>query len=156
MHGSCSWPLLLAGAILLPAMAVSAATNTPGPHLVCDEPVFRFGVASNQAAIVHDFPLRNTGTTTARITRVAASCGCVVPELDRKEIPPGGQTVLHATFSLAGRQGHQNRVIRIMADDPVTPCLELWMEGDITRSPFEPDAINFGTVLPHRRQCAGR
>ena len=138
----------VAGVCLLLASQSSVATNAPGPHLVCDEPVFRFGIARNQTAIVHDFCLRNTGATTARITRVAASCGCVVPELEQKEIPPGGQTVLRATFSLAGRQGHQNRVIRVLAEDPVKPSLELWIEGDIVRSTFEPEIINFGTVLP--------
>ncbi len=154
MRNACLWfrrniPWgCIAGVCLLLATPASAIAPTSGPHLVCHEPVFQFGTASNQTAIMHTFQLCNEGSTTAHITRVAASCGCVVPELDRKEIPPGAQTSLRATFSLAGRQGHQRRVIRVLADDAVTPCLELWMEGDIARFPFDPETINFGTVLP--------
>ena len=138
------------GRLALPFLAgvVSAATNAPGPRLACDEPVFRFGTASNQATVTHTFLLRNDGAATAHVTRVAASCGCIVPELDRKDIPPGGQTSLRATFSLAGRQGHQRRVIRVMTEDAVNPAMELWFDGEIARFPFDPETINFGTVLP--------
>ena len=139
---------LLIATLTLPSAVLPAATGALPPRLVCAEPLFRFGTTSNQTSVVHTFLLRNEGTTTARVSRVAASCGCVVPELDLKEIPPGGQARLLATFSLVGRQGHQRRAIRIMADDAVVPCVELWIEGDIARAPFDPENINFGSVPP--------
>lgn len=140
--------IVLGATAVFGASASSAATNVFGPHLYCPAPLFQFGTATNQNTIVHTFDLCNDGQATVHITRVAASCGCLVPELDRKEIPPGGQTALRATFSLAGRMGHQRRVIRIMTEDAVVPAVELWMEGDIARFPFEPETINFGTLLP--------
>jgi hypothetical protein len=126
----------------------AAATNYVGPLLVCPEPVFQFGIVSNQSQVIHTFSLYNAGAATAHISRVVSSCGCVVPELDQKELTPGQQTSLRATFSLAGRTGHQRRVIRVMGTDPVTPYVELWLEGDVVRCDFEPETINFGTILP--------
>lgn len=135
------------GCALLPAMAATVSNIAP-PRLVCKEPVYLFGTASNQTSVTHTFLLSNEGAETARIVRVASSCGCVVPELDLKDVPPGGQTRVRATFSLAGRTGHQRRAIHVMGTDPTNPLLVLWLEGDITRCVFDPDLINFGTVLP--------
>ena len=138
--------------LLLPALALplsaAIAAGAAGPRLVCDAPTFNFGTTSNETSISHTFLLRNEGTATAHVSRVAASCGCIVPDLGRKEIPPGEQTSLRTTFSLAGRQGHQRRVIRVLTDDDVNPSLELWIEGDIARVPLDPETINFGSVLP--------
>lgn len=138
----------VSGAVALLAASAPAATNAPGFSLVCDEPVFRFGTVSNQASVAHVFTLRNAGLSPAHIRCVTSSCERVVSKLERKDIPPGGETALRTVFALAGEQGAQRRAIRIMADDTTTPCLELWLEGVIVHPAFEPEIVNFGTVPP--------
>ena len=133
---------------ILLASSALAATNALSPRLVCAEPVYRFGTVSNQVAVEHTFLLRNDGSAAVHIGRVMASCGCVVPVLDRKDIPPGEQAGLRTTLSLTGRQGPQRRVVHVMSNDAVTPLLELWLEGTVACPAFEPDTVNFGTVLP--------
>src|SRR5438128_9283562 len=97
--------LLLAGALSAPAVVRSAEdvpptpTPTPaGPKIQVDATEWDFGEIERKAPCVHDFILKNAGTVRLTISNAKASCGCTVPSLARKEIPPGETEPLKVTY----------------------------------------------------------
>lgn len=48
------------------------------------------------------FVLENTGSTPLNISNVVVSCGCIIPEWDKKSIKPGEKTKIKAIFDIVG------------------------------------------------------
>jgi hypothetical protein len=80
-------------ALLLLSLGLFAATARAG--LECAEPTVRAGDVRSGTALAHDFHLVNRGTLTLEITDLRATCGCLRPQLDRRQLAPGEEAVLH-------------------------------------------------------------
>lgn len=89
------------------------------------------------------FLFRNTGLGPLTITQVKVTCGCTVPELDKKTYMPGEQGTLYVTFDPKGKRGALARNITIFTDSELTPS-----EGIIVRSLVKPVIITEPMVLP--------
>ena len=74
---------------------------------------------TNDAHLAYLF--RNTGTGPLTITQVKTSCGCTVPELDKKTYMPGESGTLNVTFDPKGKTGTIARNITIFTDSEHTP-----------------------------------
>lgn len=64
---------------------------------------------------------RNTGAGPVTITQVKVSCGCTVPELDKKTYMPGESGTLTVTFDPANKNGSIARNITVFTDSELTP-----------------------------------
>ena len=86
---------------------------------------------------------RNTGAGPLTITQVKTSCGCTVPELDKKTYMPGESGTLNVTFDPRGKAGAVARNITVFTDSDSTPNETL-----IVRALVKPVVVIDPKVIP--------
>jgi hypothetical protein len=62
------------------------------------------------------FTFENTGTADLVILAATTTCGCTVPEYDRKPVSPGEAGKLEVVFDTSGRNGIQSKVISVRSN----------------------------------------
>ena len=105
---------------------------------------------------------RNTGSGPLTITQVKTSCGCTVPELEKKTYMPGESGTLDVTFDPKGKAGTIARNITIFTDSDSTPSETLIVRAYVKPvvvieprvMPFE--AVEKGTSATKEFQIYGR
>jgi hypothetical protein len=99
--------LLVVGLTLLTAPTARAA-------LECAEPTVRAGDVRSGTALAHDFHLVNRGSLPVEVTDVHATCGCLAPKLDRRQVPAGREAILHVEINtLTQPAGAHTWMIRV-------------------------------------------
>lgn len=109
---------------------------------VADAPQTRhaFGTIGTGAEGTHEFLVRNLGTAPLVLTRGATSCSCTVsdfesPEGDgesgRKEVPPGGSTLVRLTWRGKGAGGPFRQQATVFTNDPRRPEIAFVVEGTV-------------------------
>ncbi len=78
------------------------------------------------------FEFVNEGKEPVRITKVASSCGCTVPQLEKNLYQPGESGEIRAIFTFGSRTGLQRKRITVQASGETTEVHELFM---VTRIP---------------------
>jgi hypothetical protein len=101
------------------------------PKLVLQQTSYDFGTVKQGEVATHDFVLSNSGGDLLKISNVTASCGCTAAAPEKKELAPGESTNLKVSFNSAGRQGKQNKTIRIYSNDPQNPEMVLTFTGTV-------------------------
>jgi hypothetical protein len=145
-------------------LALSAAPARAG--LECAEPTVRAGEVRSGTPLACDFHLVNRGTQPVEITDVRATCGCLKPQLDRRQVPPGTEAVVHievntltqpagphtwlirVVYTEEGRPGELGLVLgaKILSEIAVQPpLLTLFLQAG-TAGPGEPTA---GAAIGH-------
>ncbi|RMH58815.1 MAG: DUF1573 domain-containing protein [Candidatus Hydrogenedentota bacterium] len=95
-----------------------------------------------QTVAVYHF--RNEGDKTVTIRKVRASCGCTVPQLDKRVYLPGETGVLRAFFAFGSRSGKQEKKIRIWTNEKdLKKPYELILRTEIPR------AVRFSPIFLH-------
>lgn len=149
---------LLLSALVLPA---SAGLQWENESLTIDA-----GPFDEEATGV--FAFTNTGDTAVTIASVESSCGCTVPELDKKTYAPGESGELRAVFTFSGREGVQTKTILVTSDDAAAPRQELKLTVNIPRlfeveprfvvwrkdQPADPKTISIRVLMPDVVQLA--
>jgi len=115
------------------------------------------------------FAFTNTGSEPIEIVEVHTSCGCTVPELEKRTYAPGERGELRAVFSFDGRDGQQVKTISVATDDPdskfhdltltvnipklldVSPYFVVWRKGQ----PADPKTISVRVLIPDILQITG-
>ena len=110
-----------------PALAQEAAAEAR-PKAVVDEPVFDAERVNKGKNIVHDFVVKNEGTTPLRITDVRPACGCTVADYD-EVIAPGASGKVHAVLDTTSFAGPISKGITVLTDDPENPQLTLTVKA---------------------------
>ncbi len=112
-----------------------------------DNPDYDFGTAETGGKIERVFVVKNVGTDPLVIHQVQAGCGCTTTDLVRKEIEPGGSTMLKAVLDLNGRVGKQSSAITIKSNDGNQGDLRISLIGVVTsRVTVTPASADFGRV----------
>ena len=67
------------------------------------------------------FTFENSGTSDLVILAATTTCGCTVPEYDRKPVSPGETGKMEVVFDTSGRNGIQSKIITVRsnASNPV-------------------------------------
>ena len=67
------------------------------------------------------FTFENRGTADLVILAATTTCGCTIPEYDRKPVSPGKTGKMEVLFDTSGRNGFQSKIItdRSNASNPV-------------------------------------
>ena len=96
---------------------LSEEAKALAPKMVLDEETFNFGTIKQGTVIEHDFTFRNEGKETLVIRKIRTTCGCTASEPSSKEIAPGEEATMHATFNSRAKKGKQLQTITIITND---------------------------------------
>ncbi len=120
------------------------------------EDYWEFGSIPLNSIVVHDFPIKNTGTDTLIITAVKPTCGCTTAPLESDKIAPGETTSLHVTLNTKKLNGLVRKFVNIECNDPISPYLRISFKAVINdpKQVFIPSPIiaDFGKVLKGEKQ----
>jgi hypothetical protein len=119
---------LMAKSVLL--LLVTGARISAAPQIAVDQPIYDFGCITNGTQILHDFAIHNAGDAELEISRVVSSCeACLRASLEKTNIPPGGEGVLHARLDLRLLNGTVSRAILLDCNDPNNDPLVVGLTG---------------------------
>ena len=116
-----------AGLLLLIFPMIGNAVE--GYKLVCDEPVYNFGMVDQTAVITNVFLIRNDGDLTYVHKYVHTSCGCTRGRVEKRMIEPGETVKLTAIYTAARRRGKQKKTLRMIPMNSAKPAIILYLEG---------------------------
>ena len=86
------------------------------PVMEFKDTLHNFGTIHEGEAVSYDFAFTNTGKTPLIITSASGSCGCTVPEYPHDPVLPGQAGTMKVTFNSAGKSGHQEKSVTIVAN----------------------------------------
>lgn len=129
---------------LSPANPAVAAPGTEGMgYLVFSSKIQDTGEILDSEPYELNYLFRNTGQGPLTITQVKTSCGCTVPELEKKTYMPGESGEMKVTFDPSGKSGAMSRNITVFTDSQRTPSETL-----IVRTLVKPVVVMEPRVLP--------
>jgi hypothetical protein len=95
---------------------VSTSSDTGKAILTFREYEHQFGKVDEGEKVAYIFTFENTGTSDLVILSATTTCGCTVPEYDRKPVSPGETGKLEVIFDTSGRNGVQSKVITVRSN----------------------------------------
>jgi hypothetical protein len=140
------WPLSM--------LVVLCVTTALRAGLECPQPLAQAGTVRSGTPLTYVFRLVNSGSQAIRITEVHASCGCLAPRLERRQVGPGESTELQVAINTltqaAGAHTWQVRVSYQEGErsDELTVVLGARIVSEVA---VEPPALTLTTdgVLAH-------
>jgi len=122
-------------------------TETKKPDIRFEGYTHDFGKVDPGRKIEHIFTFKNAGEKTLTISRVRTTCGCTAALVSEKSIPPNGRGEIRVNFDTSGRSGFQIQKIYVQTNDPVTPLVQLQIQGLLKADlAVSPGNISFGEV----------
>ena len=116
---------------------------------------FDFGWRDSAETVTNRFVLRNAGDVPLYLTDIRTSCGCTRAEPERRALAPGEETELEVRTALRGLNGRIRKSVTVTSNDPNTPHLSLWVEGDARAAvSLEPPSVSFGRIDPRHPPVA--
>lgn len=135
-----------AAAPAAPAAPVAQPTAS-GPEITFDIKSQDFGVISDDKNVNHQFKFKNTGKSTLTITNTQGSCGCTVPQLEKKTYEPGEEGEIKVEYHPQNRKGPQHTTVTVTSNDPTKPQVVLELKSDVRPLVgIEPTVLNLGQV----------
>jgi hypothetical protein len=136
--------------ILLSLVVISLLSSQCGPHgrqvatglasgdtgsvkIVFSEYEHDFGKVSEGEKVSWVFRFENQGASNLVIKSATTSCGCTVPEYDKKPIAPGGTGNLEVVFDTSGRNGKQTKTITVRSNAN-TPVVLLKITAEVVEN----------------------
>jgi len=77
------------------------------------------------------FAFTNNSNQTVTIRSIRSSCGCTVPELQKREYLPGESGEIRALFTFGTRTGQQKKTITVITDESEGERTDLLLEVSI-------------------------
>jgi hypothetical protein len=102
--------------------------TSPHAGVACKAPVYEFETADKYQVFKHTFVIENTSSAPLDITEVKTCCG-LKAACSTNRIAPQMSAEVTVQFSLSGRTGAQDKMIRVFSSDPHTPEYHLFMRG---------------------------
>lgn len=88
----------------------------PLPVMTFEKVEHDFGTISEGQKVTYTYKVTNTGEAPLIIQNAQPSCGCTVPDWERKPIPVGGSGFVKAEFDSNGKPGVNNKTITVTAN----------------------------------------
>jgi len=92
-----------------------------------------FGQVSEGEKVGCIFTFENRGTSDLVILAATTTCGCTVPEYDRKPVSPGEKGKMEVVFDTSGRNGIQSKIITVRSNAS-TPVVMLKITAEVIPS----------------------
>ncbi len=91
-----------------------------------------FGPVAPSSANDGEFKFSNVGNAKLTISHIQSTCGCTVPELDKKEYLPGESGTIKISFKApAAAAGAILKHIYVISNDAANPRAELAIKGSV-------------------------
>lgn len=152
--------VVLAAVLALTGIVTSGvALPPPLPPIPETEPVLRpslarlkfdhtehdFGKIFDDARQKTEFPFVNNGPDPLIIGEVRSTCGCTVPDLEKKVYQPGETGVIRVEFDPRGKHGSDSRTITVQSNDALTPTTRITIRSYVRKLiVIEPAMLQFG------------
>jgi hypothetical protein len=81
-----------------------------------EEELFDFGTITQGEKVTHDFKFENVGVKELVISNAYADCGCTVPEVPKKPIPPGESNIIRVSFDSNKKSGIVTKEISVLTN----------------------------------------
>jgi hypothetical protein len=119
------------------------------PRIATPQATCAFGWRDAAETVTNRFILRNAGDAPLFLSDIRLSCGCSRAEPERRALAPGEETALEVQTALRGLHGPLRKSVTVTSNDPDTPYLTLWIEGEARAAVcLEPPSVSFGRVQP--------
>ncbi|MGE0609727.1 MAG: DUF1573 domain-containing protein [Pirellulales bacterium] len=138
-----------------------AAPSSNGDGSAAPQPVaylhgggtYNFGLMETATEGSHEFVVTNRGTAPLTLTKGQASCRCTLSKLvdDKDELilAPGEETQIKTEWHTKGKVGEFRVTVSIRTNDPVTPLLELAIEGNVLQTAIvQPPELVLSSLSP--------
>lgn len=89
-----------------------------------------FGKVPEGKKVGYVFKFENKGTADLVILAAITTCGCTVPEYDRRPIHPGENGKLEVIFNTSGRNGMQTKTVTVRSNATV-PVVVLKITAEV-------------------------
>jgi hypothetical protein len=125
---------LLAGLLLVGALARPADEAAKGPRISVEPQSFDFGRALPGKTLEKQFSLRNFGDADLVVERITTTCGCTAALLDdaHKLLKPGQSAQLRVRLETRDYSGKLVRSVLVRSNDPERSVLEVKVEATVT------------------------
>ena len=90
-----------------------------------ENPVHDFGKVGFNNYYDCRFEFKNTGQGPLHISKIKSSCGCAVPELDKKTYAPGESGTVKVKYHSPRKEGPVTKYLYILSDDKKHPSTNL-------------------------------
>lgn len=112
-----------------------------------------FGKIWDHEKVSYDFVFRNVGTEDLTVLDVKSTCGCTVPELEKKVYAPGEEGAITVIFNPQNRQNKQNKTINVTTDSRATPRVALHISSFVTKVlDIQPSIANLGRIYKNEEK----
>ncbi|AQQ08695.1 hypothetical protein L21SP3_00484 [Sedimentisphaera cyanobacteriorum] len=95
-----------------------------------ENPVKDFGKVSPHEVFNFSYKFKNTGSGKLKINRVQSTCGCTVPELNKKEYAPGEEGEIKVRYTSSQREGAVTKHLYIHSNDESNPRYQLKIKSN--------------------------
>lgn len=96
------------------------------------EMVYDFGTITEGEEVEHIFEFKNIGKVPLVIKNAVGSCGCTVPDWEKKPIPIGETSKIKVKFNSSGRKGEQKKAVTLTSNTyPVQTIL--YIKGKVNK-----------------------
>ena len=111
-----------------------------------------FGTIDSGEVANVQFKFKNVGKSVLVIKNISSSCGCTVPQLDKKEYQPGESGVLPVQFNTRGYNGKVVKTITVNSNDSENGMIQLNIAGTVNMKDFavmevDSDKVDFGDAV---------
>ena len=97
------------------------------------EPTKNLGKISEGQKLQINYHFKNTGTKPLIIKSVTPGCGCTLANYPKEPIAPGKEADIVASFDSKGREGHQHKEIKVIANTEGREDHTLSFELDVVK-----------------------
>ncbi len=119
-----------------PAAGLNQAKAHAGgdPIVSVGEPLYQFGAMQRGTTKSHEFIVVNDGKSPLTLRVLSTTCKCTVGNVSNEPIPPGGSVGVKLEWSALINPGPFRQTATIETNDPLTPKIELSVEGEVTEA----------------------
>jgi len=139
--------LLALFSLTTPAMAA--------PQISAIEKSFDFGTLYQGEAVTHVYTFQNSGDAPLVIDKVRSSCGCTAAILSKKNLQPGEQGEVKATFNSSRFRGPITKKVYLYSNDPRQKTYELELKALVKEVLVRtPHRISGGPIQPGEKHTS--
>lgn len=111
-----------------------ACAQLVGPKAAVQQKIYSFGDVKQGESVTTSFVITNSGGDLLEITNVQATCGCTAAKPDKNQLKPGESTKIDVTFNSKGRNGYQEKQVRVSTNDPDNKEIILTIKCNVVTS----------------------
>lgn len=127
-----------------------AAQSINGPKILVTKDSHDFGEIGPGSNHTCTFTFRNIGNKTLKIDHVQSTCGCSVPQLDKKDYEPGESGTIEVKFHAPTVSGATAKQLYIVSNDPTNDRAKLELRAVVAvKVQTEPSEVSLAFNKPN-------